>query len=170
MYRYLSVFFLVAVAACQSPAPQPAQKAAPVANDAPRRLCALDQVSQAFVCDMEFEHIAGKSCADGGQGGMAGEIPMDAQHEFLERMTTVSLSSLYLDQGRGALPPFRYNSPGEVYDRIVVQECRAAGQGCLCRLSYSDPELLQIFYDSAGCRRSSALAEHPLYFRGRGCY
>ncbi|MEQ9364803.1 MAG: hypothetical protein RIF32_11190 [Leptospirales bacterium] len=141
--------------------PAPAQNSPP---GKPGRVCTLDQVSQAFVCDMDFQVTVGKTCASG--------PGLELEHEFLTRMTMVSLELLYLEGEAGSRPPFRYNSPGEVYARIQQSDCAGdANAGtCSCRFTYQDPELLQIFYHSAGCRRSSGLADNPLYFRGHGCY
>ncbi len=157
----LLVAFFVSVG-CSTP-PKPEQVQQPAAKQ-PARVCALDQIGQAFVCDMEFQVTAGKSCAAG--------PGLELEHEFLTRMTSVSLQTLYLEGESGARPPFRYNSPGEVYARIQQSDCSgdASAGNCVCRFTYQDPELLQIFYHSAGCRRSSNLAGNPLYFRGYGCY
>ena len=111
---------------------------------------------------MEFQVTTGKSCSAG--------PGLDLEHEFLLRMTSVSLELLYLDGEAGGQPPFRFNSPGDVYVGIQRSDCHSEHNGCVCRFTYHDPDLLQIFYHSAGCRRSSNLAGHPLYFRGRGCY
>ncbi|MCR9144709.1 MAG: hypothetical protein NXI24_20895 [bacterium] len=157
----LPVFGIVG---CSSSPPPTVDK--PVAKETPprSRICVLDEVRQAFVCDMDFQVSAGKSCASG--------PGLDLEHEFLTRMTMVSLETLYLEGEAGARPPFRYNSPGEVYARIQRSDCSGdANAGtCSCRFTYQDPELLQIFYHSAGCRRSSSLSGNPLYFRGHGCY
>ena len=148
-------------AACSTPAPAP-QTAAPVTQAAPVKLCTLNEVDQSFICDMEFDVMAGSTCASG--------PGLDLEHEFLTRMTAISIQMLYLEGEQGAQPPFRYNSPGDVYARIQKNDCRSHDGQCMCRFTYQDPELLQVFYHSAGCRRSSPLSGNPLYFRGRGCY
>ncbi|HMU84138.1 MAG TPA: hypothetical protein PKE49_03350 [Leptospiraceae bacterium] len=81
-------------------------------------------------------------------------------------MTYVSLEMLYLEREPGGRGPFRYNDEHDVIRRITVESCSGS---CVCRLKYSDPDLDEIFYDSAGCRKQSRYSNHPLYFRGSGC-
>lgn len=159
----LVLISMLVVAGCSTP-PKSEPEPTPKVAVTPARVCTLDQLEQAFVCDMEFEISAGKTCEAG--PGLA------LEHEFLIRMTSISLEVLYLDGEVGSRPPFRYNSPGAVYARIQQSDCQgnANAGNCLCRFTYRDPELLQIFYHSAGCRRSSSLSGNPLYFRGYGCY
>lgn len=157
---------------CSSKQPKPRvvkTKPAP-----PARVCRLNQLEQAFECDLEFSASSEASCAKG--------PGFEEENEFLRRMTVVSIRALYLEGEAGARPPYRYASPGDIFARIQKQNCRvdqnAASQPgaltpaarCVCRMRYQDPELLQVFYHSAGCRRSSRLADNPLYFRGNGCY
>jgi len=104
---------------------------------------------------MEFEPVAGKCTVD-----------VRVKSVFLERMTGVSLEMLYLDREPGALPPYLYNDAGNIIRRITVKSCEG---NCSCRLVFQDPDLDEIYYDSAGCRRGSKYANNPLYFRGRGC-
>ncbi|MBX7058494.1 MAG: hypothetical protein K1X75_10555 [Leptospirales bacterium] len=123
-------------------------------------MCTLEQVGQTFLCDLEFAAA----------GDCQAAVSDSVRREFLQRMTSISLQLLYLDGERGATPPFRYNQIDQVLSDITVQSCSSSGAGsCRCRLAYQDSELLQIFYDSAGCRRSSRFMRHPLYFEGEGC-
>jgi hypothetical protein len=149
---------------CQAPDRKnpPPDSGAPSVS-APPRVCALDRLTQSFSCDMEFAPTVSAGCDARTPG-------LQVEDEFLQRMTRVSLETLYLDNDVGARPPFRYNSPGDIYARIQKSDCRAAGERCVCRFTYQDPELLEVFYHSAGCRRSSRLSDNPLYFRGNGCY
>lgn len=84
-------------------------------------------------------------------------------------MTRISLESLYLDGEPGAQSPYSYNNPGQVLKEIAIRDCVQENQVCQCRFEYGDSHLLEIFYDSAGCRAGSAFRNQPLYFRGRGC-
>lgn len=89
-----------------------------------------------------------------------------ARREFIARMTSVTLDMLYLEREAGGQPPFRHNDVEKAASSIEIIACRS---GCECRMRFTDPSLEEIFYDSAGCRRDSKYASHPLYFRGRGC-
>ncbi len=172
LFLSLAILPLLAVpfTGCSSQQPKPRVTEAKPAP--PARVCRLNQLEQAFECDLEFTASSAASCAKG--------PGFEEENEFLRRMTVVSIRALYLEGESGARPPFRYASPGDVFARIQKQNCRADEQAvssadptsaqCVCRMRYQDPELLQVFYHSAGCRRSSRLADNPLYFRGNGCY
>ncbi len=158
----LKLTMLAVVVHCGS---SPPVDPAPVANPArpaveTGELCTLEQVGQTFFCDLQFSS---------GAAGCEASVNDPVRREFLQRMTVISLQLLYLDGERGAMAPFRYNNPATVLEQISVRRCQQSGDRCNCRLAYQDPELLQIFYDSAGCRRSSRLRSHPLYFQGFGC-
>jgi hypothetical protein len=159
--RALLAFSLVLALRCAAPSPVTvAPEPAPVVRETPR-VCTLESVGQTFLCDMDFGAPDGASCEASVNDGV--------RAEFLARMTGVSLQLLYLDGEPGAQGPHRHNDPARVFERVGVSDCSRGPELCRCRLSYQDLELLQIFYDSAGCRRSSRLASHPLYFRGVGC-
>lgn len=118
-------------------------------------VCTLSENRKSFVCDVEFAAKQGKCTVDSAVRNM-----------FLSRMTAVSLEMLYLEREPGGAPPFRYNDIQEVLHRVQVGTCTGS---CVCRLTFEDAQMEEIFYDSAGCRSGSKLREHPLYFRGRGC-
>lgn len=156
----------LAAAGCQS-SEAPAESTAPARAEAEEtrdpgpRICTLEQTGQTFLCDMEVSAGPEQSCE--------AALNPRVYENFLERMTRVSLEMLYLDGEPGAEAPYTWNDPQRIIQDTRLQGCRRAGEQCLCRLSYQDMQLLQVFYDSAGCRRSSRLSRHPLYFRGAGC-
>jgi hypothetical protein len=126
--------------------------------DAHPEYCSLNESSDSFDCEMSF---ALNLCKGGPDN--------KAKSEFILRMTKISLEMLYLDAEPGAVAPYRYRNPAAVISEIKVTGCREGKNSCLCRMSYSDKNLKEIFYDSAGCRAGSPHSEHPLYFKGRGC-
>ncbi len=127
----------------------------PAVSGSSGKLCTLSADKKTFICDVEF----------GAQNGSCepGDVPRAV---FLDRMTYVSLEMLYLEREPGGKGPFRYNDMRGVIRRITVDGCSGS---CVCRFRYTDPDLDEIFYDSAGCRSGSRFSEHPLYFRGKGC-
>ena len=127
------------------------------ARSADVRVCTLYRGEGAFVCDMEF---SGANCSSPG---------LEVRSRFLQRMTGVSLELLYLESEPGAVPPYRYRNARAVLERVQVDSCQTYNSGCSCRMTYQDPALLPVIYDSAGCRRNSEHSDNALYFRGRGC-
>lgn len=125
------------------------------------RLCTLGPDGKVFRCSMAYRISAGAKCAE--------TSPAVVKRNFILRMTGITLEMLYLDTEPGATPPFHFNDLSTVISRVEDRGCRSVGEKCLCDLAYSDPSLKEIFYDSAGCRKNSAYANHPLYFRGNGC-
>ncbi len=121
-------------------------------------ICSLSEEGDSFTCDMIYGKYV---CENGPDNG--------ARSEFIKRMTKISLEMLYLENEPGAQPPFRYTDPVAILAAVRIHSCNKTGESCICRLSYEDPDMKEIFYDSAGCRASSVYSSNPLYFRGRGC-
>lgn len=127
------------------------------------RICTLDESGTSFKCTVSYK------LTDTGGAKCAAQTPVEVKHDFVIRMTGISLDMLYLDTEPGARGPYQYNDIQTVIMRIQDAGCHVAGGNCLCDLSYFDPGLKEIFYDSAGCRSGSSYSNHPLYFRGNGC-
>lgn len=132
-------------------------------------ICRLEGEGSLFRCDFRFPAV-GKGRESGQSKDLCERsLGRSQRMEFVNRMVQVSLSMLYLDGEPGASPPYRYNDPDRLIRDLHIESCGLQGNSCECRISYADPFLQQILYDSAGCRMRSRFGDRPLYFRGNGC-